>query len=142
MKQDQKRKATYTGYGIILGAAIGPLIWNLLFEDAYATGIGVGVGLGIVLGAIADSLGHVPWYSLSGIGLGTACGPILGVVLGLAHGAFLVSRGQTPVGDFFGLPYVQEYLGLCIIFCAASGMVLGTVVEVNQDKVREQLQDS
>ena len=133
MKNEHKSR-TYTGIGIVFGAALGPFIWEMLFDGGYAVGIGVGVGMGIVLGAIADSLGHVPWYTFIGIGLGTACGPILGALIGLVHGGILASRGQPPTGDFLGFPYVPEHLGLSIVFCAAVGMVLGTMAEVNHEK--------
>jgi uncharacterized membrane protein len=51
--QQQKRKTSYTGIGIALGAPLG-LIFGLLLFDNNGLGIVLGAALGVVIGAIAD----------------------------------------------------------------------------------------
>jgi hypothetical protein len=49
-----RRKTSYAGMGISIGAALGMILGMLLFENL-ALGIGIGVGVGLILGAGMDA---------------------------------------------------------------------------------------
>ena len=53
MSKQQYKKDSWVGYGIIIGAAIGTVIFSLTNQPWY---IAAGVSLGIVMGAIIDSI--------------------------------------------------------------------------------------
>ena len=111
-KQGKERTTRYTGIGIALGASLGAIAGLLLGDLTYALGAAMGLALGLVVGMIADELGRVPRYTLTGLTLGLLVGGGAGLLLDL-----YVTEDAA---------FVITAIGLAI------GLVSGTVIEVRR----------
>ena len=52
--ENEPKKKSNVGMGIVYGMILGVIIGLFLFPDNFAVGIGIGISLGIVGGAIMD----------------------------------------------------------------------------------------
>ena len=111
-----KSPKSYTGLGLIAGAAAGVVLAMLPLAGNIGWMLGATIGLanGLIVASIADDLGHRPTFTLSGIAAGALLGGIAGVLLD----SLLVNYGYPALGIWVG---------------GALGLVVGTIADVKKD---------